>query len=388
VKNSCLHHITRVATAKEAWDELQTIYQVSNISNRLYLRRKFIKLKMDDDKSMSEHIHMFRSVLDELIAVGVTIQDDEQLETFLGSISQSYQNVVDVLSNTAGITLSSAMSKLLQEELRRKSDGHLNESSSSSSVFWTKKKSNFQKRKVINTQKRYGPPLNKSSYNKNIKKVKCFNCNNYGHIAKDCTNTKQERKPNGHKLNIASEEPPNLFIAALLNTSDEKENWYLDSSASHHITPNRNWFIQYTRIEEPERVYLGNNTYCDVIGKGSITVQLPNGQIRSINEVLHVPDLRTNLISVGKVTDSGYDIAFNSNECVIRDLSREVICTGQRQKNLYKLDIVSKSYGNAMTVKTRSEIIKSPNQAKSDINIWHCRMGHIGEQHLKLMSPH
>jgi hypothetical protein len=67
MKNSCLHHITRVAIAKEAWDELQAIYQVNNISNRIYLRRKFITLKMDDDKSMNEH--MFRSFLDELIAL-------------------------------------------------------------------------------------------------------------------------------------------------------------------------------------------------------------------------------------------------------------------------------------------------------------------------------
>jgi hypothetical protein len=231
VKNSCLHHITRVATAKETWDELQAIYQVSNISNRVYLRRKFIKLKMDDDKSMSEHIHMFRSVLDELIVVGVTIQDDEQLETFFGSISQSYQNVVDVLSNTAGITLSTAMSKLLHEELRRKSDCYLNESSSSSSVFWTKKKSNFQKRKVINTHKRFGPPLNKSSYNKNIQKVKCFNCNHYGHISKDCTNTKQEKKPNGHKLNIASEKPPILSQSRsyTLDNSEEYNEVFLCS---------------------------------------------------------------------------------------------------------------------------------------------------------------
>jgi len=32
---------------------------------------------MDDDKSMSEHIHMFKLVLDELIAIGAIIQDDE-----------------------------------------------------------------------------------------------------------------------------------------------------------------------------------------------------------------------------------------------------------------------------------------------------------------------
>ena len=45
-----LHHIIKVAMAKEAWEELQAIYQVSKIPNRTYLRRKLIKLKQDDKK--------------------------------------------------------------------------------------------------------------------------------------------------------------------------------------------------------------------------------------------------------------------------------------------------------------------------------------------------
>lgn len=85
-------------------------------------------------------------------------------------------------------------------------------------------------------------------------------------LQKNYTNPKQEKKPSGHKLNVASEEPPNLVIATLLNSSNEKK-WYLDSGASHHITPNRNWLVQYTRIVGPNKIYLGDNTYCDVIGK-------------------------------------------------------------------------------------------------------------------------
>jgi len=73
-----------------------------------------------------------------------------------------------------------------------------------------------------------------------MKKVKCFNCNKFGHFAKYYTNSKQEKKSNGHKLNIISEKPPTLFIVALLNSSNEKDYWYLDSGASHHIIPNRN----------------------------------------------------------------------------------------------------------------------------------------------------
>ncbi len=96
VKNSCLHHnITRSNITKERWDELETICQVHNISNRLYLRKKFTRLRMEDDKSIGEHIHVFGTIHDELIVVDRTIDANEKIEFFLGNIFYSYCIVID-----------------------------------------------------------------------------------------------------------------------------------------------------------------------------------------------------------------------------------------------------------------------------------------------------
>ncbi len=78
VKKSCLHHnITRSNVTKERWDGLEIICQVHNISNCVFTR-----LRMEDDKSIGGHIHVFRTILDELIAIGGTIDVDEQIEIF------------------------------------------------------------------------------------------------------------------------------------------------------------------------------------------------------------------------------------------------------------------------------------------------------------------
>jgi hypothetical protein len=90
VKNYFLHHTTRSNTTKERWDELETTYQVHNISNCVYLKNKPISLKMEDDKSISKHIHVFRTILDELIAIGATIDVDEQIEFLLENIYDYY----------------------------------------------------------------------------------------------------------------------------------------------------------------------------------------------------------------------------------------------------------------------------------------------------------
>ncbi len=90
VKIYFLHHITRSNTTKERWNELETIYQVHNISNCVYLKNKPTRLKMEDDKSIGKHIHVFGTILDELIAIGATIDVDEQIEFLLESIYDSY----------------------------------------------------------------------------------------------------------------------------------------------------------------------------------------------------------------------------------------------------------------------------------------------------------
>jgi hypothetical protein len=55
---------------------------------------------MEDDKNIGKHIHVFRTILDELIAISATIDVDEQIEFLLNNIYDSYQNVVDILSIT------------------------------------------------------------------------------------------------------------------------------------------------------------------------------------------------------------------------------------------------------------------------------------------------
>jgi hypothetical protein len=48
------------------------------------------RLKMEDDKNIGKHIHVFRTILDELIIVAATIDVDEKIEFLLESIYDSY----------------------------------------------------------------------------------------------------------------------------------------------------------------------------------------------------------------------------------------------------------------------------------------------------------
>ena len=76
--------------------------------------------------------------------------------------------------------------------------------------------------------------------------------------------------------------------------TDAGENaWLIDSYASFHMIPNRNWFSKYENFNGG-KVYLGDNSVLDIVGCGSIHVKFFDGRIRRFDGVLHNPRLARN----------------------------------------------------------------------------------------------
>ena len=59
------------------------------------------------------------------------------------------------------------------------------------------------------------------------------------------------------------------LIKSKPNTSDAIDLWLTDSACSAHMTPRQDWFVQY-EWRSKVKVYLGDNSTCDAIGKGAI----------------------------------------------------------------------------------------------------------------------
>ena len=87
------------------------------------------------------------------------------------------------------------------------------------------------------------------------------------------------------------------------NCVNDKNAWIMDSSASQHMTPNRDWFEAY----EPSsgNVLMENNHLCKVAGVGSVKIKFHDRKIRKLTGVRHIPDLSKNLISLGSLEEKG-----------------------------------------------------------------------------------
>ena len=61
---------------------------------------------------------------------------------------------------------------------------------------------------------------------------------------------------------------------------------------------------------------LCNNSSMVVMGKGNVRLQV-NGRAQIITGVFYVPELKNNLLSIGKLQENGLNILFQGKKCKV-----------------------------------------------------------------------
>jgi len=83
--------------------------------------------------------------------------------------------------------------------------------------------------------------------------------------------------------------------------------WILDTRATYHVYPNRDWCSSFEKLDGCYTV-IGDNHLCNVKGIGTIHIKMFDGIVRELKEVRHVPQLKRNLISGGVLETLGHGI--------------------------------------------------------------------------------
>ena len=94
-----------------------------------------------------------------------------------------------------------------------------------------------------------------------------------------------------------------------------------------------------------------------------------------MKNVLYVPDLAYNLLSVSKASDGDNTVEFKGDKCKITDSEDKLLATGSRIGELYFVDLeikVENEFAYAATEPSK------PSKNK----IWHSRYGHLGGNNL------
>jgi hypothetical protein len=103
---------------------------------------------------------------------------------------------------------------------------------------------------------------------------------------------------------------------ALIAINSSPDAWIVDSGASHHMAASEVVYSSLDACKGPP-IFMGDNSSIEVTGKGRIEVTN-----RSFENVLHVPKLSINLLSVYQMTNSGIGkkFVFTPNDVDIYDM--------------------------------------------------------------------
>ena len=240
-------------------------------------------------------------------------------------------------------TVDSVYVKLLAEEHRLVISGTIKSKNSALNANAFKSKSNKFENKF-----------------KNKKNIVCFNCDKKGHYARDCKLKKKESiEVNGSAsvafLSIKNE--TSKMVANEIVTSK----WILDSGATHHMK-NVNAFesIEFDNT----KVMCADGKVLIAEGKGTLNGNL-NGLNVKIENVLYLPSLKANLLSISKLSASGVDISFKNGNCIGSKNGKEIF-TAIKSGGLYSVLLQLNQIATAHSIALKSETLMD----------WHKKLAH------------
>ncbi|CAN1347700.1 Retrovirus-related Pol polyprotein from transposon RE2 [Linum perenne] len=154
------------------------------------------------------------------------------------------------------------------------------------------------------------------------------------------------------------------------------DSWIIDTGASDHMCNSLMHFISYKPVKN-FFVTLPDNTQVTASHIG--LARTHSGLL--LYDTLHIPTFSFNLISVSKLTKTlPVSLLFKSNVCIIQDLATQMMTGSAREaRGLYQLQPFT------ATQSSKPFVAASFNFKPQDIDLWHCRLGHLSNNRTQLL---
>lgn len=370
-----------LTTSKAVWDKIKLLYEKSNKASQVHLHKQLCRMTMTDSDDVSTFLESWQAILQEAAISGCTFTEAQQVNLLLGALPDSWGAFVTTQGGITDLTFTNLLSNILQQDSINMSRNE----QPKSSAFYAKGK--FQKtRQFQSTQSKFRKPyLNNTSSNKtqSTQIIICHYCGKPGHKAPECR--KKQRDLGTSKYHTNNLSTLELFSAEIKSDTGTPQAWYLDSGASQHMSPLLNLFQKYKVLDSPKTILLGDNSSQQAEGYGSVILQLTNGQLLSLHDVLYVPGLAKNLISVIQLINTGNTIViFTKEQCIIKSKSpnskNNLVIKIRKDGNLFSL-------GEGMVNPVPSYVATT--SSKLDLSTkWHNRLGHLNIRSLATMQSH
>ncbi|KAK2982316.1 hypothetical protein RJ640_029725, partial [Escallonia rubra] len=236
---------------------------------------KFEEYTKDPKHTMSEHLRMMSNMIGKLRDVGHALTDEQQVRAVIRSLPASWANMKQILTHSENIKNFSDVSQhIILEAETRDADRTLTYVAQEGSRNANGKRGRQSKKGEASTSvpkegKMKKRKRGKHGGKKDLSKVKCLNCQQKGHFARDCIEPKKVQQK--------------------------------------HVARDREGFVDYHRNPVGSKhIFMGNNSSEEVLGVGSYQLKLRTGRTLILEDVRYAPTVRLNLFSVTALLDSGF----------------------------------------------------------------------------------
>lgn len=348
-------HIRHAQTAYDLWHKLKQMFDDAGYTRKISLLRKLINIRLENCDNMTQYVTEIVETAQRLQGTGFKITDEWVGALMLAGLPEKYSPMLMAIEHS-GIDISADVIKTKLMDMCSDAE----EIPSSENAFLAK---GGQRMKNARGNKNN---LKKSSdMTKPVKVIKCYRCKLPGHFKNQCPNSETSMK-----------KQTNAFSAIFLSGKYNSNNWYIDSGASKHMTAKQELIVNPSNEHETKEIIVANQTCVPVLCSGDVNiVTVVNGVEYDItvSEVLCIPNLTTNLLSVSQLIRNGNSVAFKEDTCCIYNQQKELVGVAELEEGVYRLN-----------TKNTEQLLAA--MAKASSETWHRRLGHINSTSLNKMK--
>ncbi|MCO5567224.1 hypothetical protein L7F22_020913 [Adiantum nelumboides] len=322
VKDTLVGYIRSATTAKEAWDILARRFEDKSIIKVMHLKSKLNEATKSSSESVHEYSLKLRNIQDELAAMGEEVSDADMIQSILKGIKKEYKHFVTSLAVRESFpSLEDLTSLLLQEEERFGEDNPTSRNQPSALIMRQGGRYNSR------GGGRHGRGFHRNNNSRDCTRSPTTNGR------PQITNGPSNNEVSNYASSSSNPHHEEAFLSTYMAHLQEEmeDGWYVDSGASNHMTHHHDWFTSVQPFEGEGSVLTRDDSHHAIQGKGTITIQMSQGEEKDLFNVLLVLGITKNLISVGQIVEKGYKVKFNKDGCYVKNDKKKGRCSWREE---------------------------------------------------------
>jgi hypothetical protein len=351
-----------VEDGREAWTILKNYHNSTSLANKMRSDMRLMELKLTKDKTMMQHLSELQEVFNEQAEFGQPLDEVTKVTHMFRTVGRDYSALATAVLNWSRdrITVYAAKEQLI-DEWRKKQQFQLEEEKEQQAM-------KAEQERAMAVQRAEAMAVERDRARQMMRKrfkteQTCFKCGKKGHYQRECPemrNTGDLRwKLNMKALNknsgFGEEYASCLFIEPV-----SMDDWIIDSGATKHMTSDKRVFK--VLMKHDGGVTVANGEKLPIVGIGTVRMKIGVDYLE-LKDVLLVPGLDANLISVNQLIENNIIVKFSTNGVYIGNGSKE-----KRIGGLNK--------GHFRLSSSEACLKAEDKEVELCVHEWHKRLGH------------